>query len=403
MGKKILTLFFFIFIATAIFSQVDFEIRGTGRDGKYPNEKLLKQWPEEGPELLVSITNIGAGFTMPAVTNDRIYITGMIDSIGFLFSFDLRGELLWKTAYGKEWTNNFPGSRSTPTIVGEMIYFEDSFGNVYCYNKSGEIVWTVDMEKEFGFRSIKWGANESLLIDGDLLYCTPGGVDVMIAVLNRHDGSTINTIKGNGQKSAHCSPVIINHNNKRLLLTMTAKALVGVDLETMRMVFQDEFFNEWEGNPNTPLYKDGKILITTEKTGSKLLEISNEGDSLLTVWCDSTYDCENEGAILLDGYVYMGTSSKKTWFCFEWETGKLIYSDKKLLGKANVVFADELLYTYNFKGFVSLVKPNLEKVEVISQFKMEQGSKHHVTHPVIKDGKLYVRHGDVLNIYNIAG
>ncbi|MCP4181160.1 MAG: PQQ-binding-like beta-propeller repeat protein [bacterium] len=385
-----------------VFSQADSEFRGPNKIGKYQNEKLLKEWSENGPTLLQTITGLGKGFTSPAVTKDRIYISGMTEKAGYLFSFDLKGKLLWKKQYGPEWTANFPGSRTTPTIVGDKIYFTGPFGKVFCYNKAGENVWTVDMVERFGFREIKYGANESLLIDGDKLYCTPGGTDVMIAVLNRHTGNTIKKIKGNGQKSAHCSPIIVNHNNKKILLTMTGQAIVGIDVETSEMLFQEEFYNRWGHNPNIPIYKDGNIYITTFIAGAKMLKLSKDGKSVTTVWEMKAYDSLAESAIELDGYIYTGAGGNRTWFCIDWKTGKTMYSDNELVRKANVVYADGLMYTYNTRGYVSLIKPNPKKLEVVSQFKVENGKKWHIAHPVIKDGRLYIRHGDILNIYDIA-
>jgi hypothetical protein len=71
--------------------------------------------------------------------------------------------------------------------------------------------------------------------------------------------------------------------------------------------------------------------------------------------------------------------------------------------KGNIIFADGMLYIYSEKGDVALVKPNSERFEIISSFKMENGSGEHWAHPVIRNGRLYVRHGNELNIYDIAG
>ncbi len=403
MKKRITSLILISALAlTNVFSQVDSEFRGPNRTGKYQAENLLKEWPDKGPKLLKSISGLGQGFTSPAVCEDRLYITGMIDTTGFLFAYNLTGKLLWKKPYGTEWTSNYPGSRTTPTVVGDKIYFTDAFGMVYCYNKSGKQIWTVNMGKKFGFTTIDFGANESLLIEGDILYCTPGGPDVMIAVLNRHTGETIRKIKGNGQKSAHCSPFIINHGNKRILLTMTGQAVVGVDIEKDKILFQEELFNKWGHNPNPPIYKDGYLYIATYVAGAKLMKISEDGNSLKKVWENKLFDSEAEAAVEIDGYIYTGTGGTKTWYCIEMKTGKIMHSDKEFIGKSNVVFADGLLYTYNTKGYVSLINPNPKKLDIKGRFKMDKGSKWHIAHPVIKDGKLYIRHGDVLNIYDIT-
>lgn len=403
MGKRITSLFLIsILTLTNAFSQVDSEFRGPNRNGKYENEKLLKQWPDGGPKLVKTISGLGQGFTSAAVTNDRIYITGMLETTGYLFSYDLSGNLLWKKPYGEEWTSNYPGSRSTPTIVGDKIYFTDAFGMIYCYDKSGEQTWTVDMKKEFGFREIDFGANEGLLIEGDNLFCTPGGKNAMMAILDRHTGNTLKIIKGNGQKSAHCSPIIINHNNKRILITYMGRSVVGVDMESFEILFEDELTNQWEHNPNTPIYKNGYLFISTYVVGSKMLKIAEDGKSVTTVWEEKLFDSEAESAMEIDGYIYLGAGGNKTWYCIDWNTGKIMHSDNKIVKKANSIFADGLLYTYNSNGYISLIKPNPQKLELICQFKIKQGSKWHVAHLVIKKGKLYVRHGDILNIYDIA-
>lgn len=400
--KKLSTILILISISVSTsFAQADFELRGPNRDGYYPNEKLLDKWPEEGPKLIKSIENIGAGYTLPAVTNDRIYVTGMKDSTGYLYSYDLAGNLLWEKAYGKEWTSHFPGTRSTPTVVKDKIYFTGPYGKIYCFDKSGKKIWTVDMVKEFGFRSIDYGANESVLIEGDKLYCTPGGEKVMIAILDKNTGKTLTTIEGNGQKSSHCSPVIVKHNNTKLLLTMMGKSLVGIDLDKNKMTFEHEIFNQWDVSPNTPIYKDGHILISIAQAGTRLLKIADDCKSVSEVWEIKEIDNENEGAILYNDHVFLSASSNKTFYCIEFATGKIKYMDKMKLGKANVVMADGKLYSYNFRGYVYLLNPNTEALDIISRVKVKNGTREHICHPVIKNGKMYIRHGEAFNIYDI--
>ena len=52
-----------------------------------------------------------------------------------LFSFNLKGEKQWQTTLGREWTKSFPGSRSAPTIAGDLIYVGTGLGNLYCVNR----------------------------------------------------------------------------------------------------------------------------------------------------------------------------------------------------------------------------------------------------------------------------
>ena len=69
----------------------------------------------------------------------------------------------------------------------------------------------------------------------------------------------------------------------------------------------------------------------------------------------------------------------------------------------SVIYADGLLYCYAEDGALGLVKASPERCEVVSSFKVPLGDGPHWTHPVVADGRLYVRHGDVLMCYDIAG
>ncbi len=195
--------------------------RGPARNGVYAEAELLKYWPDSGPELIWSYEGLGAGHSSVGIGNNRVYINGMPDTLGVLYSFDLDGNLLWEKVYGEEWHKDYTGPRSTPIVVDELVYIESGMGAVYCFNAfSGEVVWEVDLLEKFEAKNIQWGMAESLLIDGERLICTPGGEDYNIVALNRHSGETIWTSKGYGEPAAYCSPVLVVHNNTRLIVTI---------------------------------------------------------------------------------------------------------------------------------------------------------------------------------------
>ena len=394
-----------VFLSSSTFvAQQDSQWRGKDRDGKYHNEKLLKSWPKNGPELLTTITGLGKGYSSPAVTNDRIYITGLEDDIGYLYAFDLTGRPLWKKSYGEEWDARYEGSRVTPTVLENKLYFSNSLGQIFCFDDNGNKVWQFDMEEEFDAPNLRFGMTESLLLDGDRLFCTPGGDDVTIGVLNRHTGKVMKKIKGNGQSSAYCSPTIINHNGRRIFVTMLEQSLIGVDLKSLNMIFEYEFSTRRGINPNTPLYHNGYLYIVSGYgKGGELLKLSEDGTALKLIWADSQLDSQMGSVVLIDGHLYGSGHDNRNWYCVEFLTGKVKYSSRELGRKGNIIFSDGMLYIYSEKGDVALVKPNSEKFEIISSFKLDYGSGEHWAHPVIRDGKLYVRHGDILNIYNIAG
>ena len=403
--KKIILLIviLFSFCLSSLFAQIDSQWRGDERDGKYNGEKLLKSWPADGLSLVITLEGLGIGYSSPAVTHERIYVTGAEDGTGFLFAFDLSGKQLWKNAYGGEWEGDYPGARTSPTVVGDKIYFASCLGTVYCFDGKGSKVWSVDMKKDFDAPIVRWGIVESLLVDGDNLYCTPGSDDVSVAVLDRHTGKVKKTIKANGQASAYCSPTIINHNGRRIFVTMLAKSVVGIDVKSHEMIFEHKHVTDHNINPNTPLYYNGYLYIVSGYgTGGQLLKLSEDGSKVTLVWEDSQLDSQMGSVILYDGHIYGSGHDNRNWYCVEFLTGKVKYSSRELGRKGNIIFADDMLYIYSEKGDVALVKPNSEEFEIVSSFKLKNGDGQHWAHPVIKNGKLYVRHGNILNIYNIA-
>ncbi|MBN1465586.1 PQQ-binding-like beta-propeller repeat protein, partial [candidate division KSB1 bacterium] len=310
---------------------------------------------------------------------------------------------LWRTTYGPEWDAGHKGARTTPTVVDDKIYLISGTMQVTCLDTAGKIVWRVDMAKEFGARNLHWGMTESPLVDGDKVFCTPGGTGAMMAALNRQNGEIIWQTKGNGQLSAYCSPVIIDHNGRRLLVTMTEKAVVALAPESGTMLWSLPHVTQYDINPNSVLYKDGYLhAISGYGTGGQLFKIAADGKSATKIWANEVPDSQMAGAVLVDGYLYSSGHQNRGWACVEWMSGDVKWQSRDYGGKGPIIFADGMLYLYSEKGDVVLVKPNPDKFEPISAFKMNDGSGEHWAHPVIKDGRLYIRHGDVMNVYDIA-
>lgn len=389
--------------ATLVFSEVLSEWRGANRDGIYPNERLLKKWPEAGPKKLWSADGLGIGFSSPAVTQQAVYVTALIGSEGRLFAFDHNGKQIWKTGYGPEWDQGHKGARTTPTVVDDKIYLISGMARVVCLNTAGAIEWSVDMEREFGARNLHWGLTESPLVDGDIIYCTPGGSKAMMAALNRFTGKTIWQTKGNGQLSAYCSPVIIKHNGKRILVTMTEKAVVALEPASGEVLWQQPHVTQYDINPNTILYQDGYLYtLSGYGTGGQMFALTADGKSAQKVWVNETPDSQMAGAVLVDGYIYSSGHKNRGWACSAWKTGAVQWQSRDYGGKGPIIFSDGMLYLYSEKGDVVLAKPNPEKFEPVSAFVMQDGSGEHWAHPVIKNGRLYIRHGDVMNVYDIS-
>lgn len=381
--------------------------RGPNRDGKYPDTNLLKQWPENGPDLVWSFEGLGEGHSNVGIGNDKLFICGMPDTIGVIYSFDLNGVLLWKKEYGLEWYKNYTGSRSTPTVVGDLVYFESGQGVVFCYDgNSGDLIWSVDLLRKFNAKNIEWGMTESLLVDGNTIFCTPGGAKNNVVALNRFTGETIWTSTGNRQLSAYCSPILVEHNNTSLIVTMTAESIIGLDADTGEFYWSIEQQQSNKIHANTPVYHDGKILCASSSArsshgGTVQIQLSNDGKKAEVLWRREKIANLMGGFILNDGFVFGSLYNRSDWYCLNWKTGETEYISKAL-GSGVIIYADGLFYCYSQRGEIALVNADNNGFKVISSFDVPLGTNQHWAHPVIDDGKLYVRHGNALMAYDIA-
>ena len=398
-------LFLFVFVANT-YSEILSQWRGPNRDGYYPATNLLVSWPKDGPDMLWSFEGLGAGHSSAAIAHDRIYVAGKPDSIGVLYAFDMAGKLLWKQPYGLEWTESYSGARSTPTVVDNYLYLESGHGVVLCFDAcTGKVIWSVDLLKTFFASNIEWGMAESLLIDGDRLICTPGGPKDNVVALNRFTGETIWTSPGHGEPAAYCSPILIDHNGTRLIITMTAKSIIGIDAENGTFYWRIPQYQRHDIHANTPVYINGKVICSSASEDSNdgivVLNLSDDGKVATVAWRKREYENLMGGVMVKEGYIYGAAYRKKEWYCLDIRSGTVQYINKDF-GGGVITWSDGLFYLYSDRGQVALADITPTTFEIISSFEVPMGTNQHWAHPVIQDGRLYIRHGDALMVYDIA-
>jgi len=409
--KTIIALFIAILLTGGVCLADDWpQFRGPNRDGKSVETGLLKKWPEGGPKLLWSLKGLGIGFSSVAIADGFVYTTGMIDGEGFLFAYDLAGNLKCKESYGPEWTGSYKGTRTTPTVDGQRVYVFSGTGIMVCFNaRTGEKIWQVDTLTKFDGKNIRWGMSGSLLIDGRKVYCTPGGRKGVMVALNKMSGQTIWATTGLDEPSAYCSPILIERGRHRLLITMIQKSVICVSADDGRLIWRVPYPAPWNTGTITPVYSDGCLYVTSVvnrgiTSAGTMFELSADGTSIRQKWNDQTLDCQHGGVILLDGYLYGSNwydNTRGDWICLDWDSGEVVYKATWNGSKGSIVYADGMFYCYDEDGNVGLVKASPKGFDIVSAFTITQGSGKHWAHPAISDGRLYIRHGDALMAYDI--
>lgn len=383
------------------------QFRGPNRDGKFPETGLMKAWPETGPAMVWVAKGLGKGYSSASVAKGKIYVTGMdAEQNGAVFVLTTDGAIERKIPYGKEYAvGDNAGPRSTPTIDGDRLYLLSALGVVLCIDlTSDQIVWSVDVLAKFGGKNNEWSLSESLLIDGDRLICTPGGVDAGLAALNKMTGETIWTTKGLSDMASYVSPCIVEHNGRRILLTETSKMVVCADADTGALLWTHEHLTEYDIHVCTPIYDAGVIYYTAGYgSGGGALELAPDATSVTQKWTDKTLDCQHHGVILENGHLFGTGHRRQQLTCLEMASGKVVWQSKEIK-QGSIVYAEGMLYIYEGakSGIVSLVKAIPTGFERTGQFVVTEGTDQHWAHPTIANGRLYIRHGDALIAYDIA-
>lgn len=399
----VLTVLFCTVYFSYSYSQLPTKWRGLENNGHYNEQGLLKSWPGDGPEMLWSLGDLGQGFSSPVPANEKIYLSGMIDSIGYIFEISENGKLLNKYSYGDEFVQYFPGSRSTPVIVGSMIYMLSGTGNLVCIDtNTGKVKWSKNILTGFNAENARYGITENLAVENNVLYCTPGGKENNITALNRYTGELIWSCEGKQEKSAYCSPLLLDYAGKKLLITMTEQNIICMNRETGKMLWSYPHSTQRMVQPNIPLYSDKAIFCQSGyDMGGVKLKLSDDGNSVTRVWFNDSIDSKMGGAVLVNGYLYSSGDKNRKWYSVNWDTGETGFASSEI-AKGIVIAADGMLFCYSEKGELALVESNPEKFTIKGITKVTLGTEQHWAHPVIRNGVLYIRHGDTLIAYKVS-
>ncbi len=402
------------------------QFRGPNRDGVCRETGLLQQWPEGGPKLLWDVAGLGAGFSDIAIVGGKFYSMGdrTIDGAKaqYLYAYDLatRKEL-WHTKVGPAHTADNGGPRGAPTVDGGFAYAISTEGDVVCVAlDTGKTVWTKNLLKDLGgANNITWKFSESPLIDGDKLICTPGGHKAALAALNKKTGDILwqtaitSDLGPKGKKEAGYSSIVISQGaGVKQYVQLTNEGVLGVAADTGKLLWSYNRVANGVANIPTPVI-DGDFVFcaTGYETGAALLKLTpdNGGVKANEVYWVGPKEFQNThgGFVKVGDYIYGGIAHNKGEpTCLDFKTGKVMWHEAKQPGKGSgcVLYADGNLYFMYEDGLVALIQATPEKYNLKSTFRLPTrptATGNAWTHPVISDGKLYLRRGDVLFCYDV--
>jgi outer membrane protein assembly factor BamB len=410
-SKCILTLSLFAASITLVTGQL-YEWRGPERSGIYNESGLLKKWPDGGPKLLWEASGMGDGYSSATVTDDAVYITGRKEESDVLIALTPEGKVKWETVYGKAWMVNHTGSRCTPTYYNGNIFLISGSGDIVCVDSNGKIKWSKNHYALYEGKPIMFGISESPLVVDNMVIASPGGKKAAMVAFNVNDGKVMWETAPMNQDPQYINPKLIEYAGKKMIVTVMGTDIFAVNAKDGKVIWKVDYVatnaatgRVMKNHAITPLFKDGCILIANGYNWVALkLKLSADGNSVEKVWENRNFDPQLGGVVLLGNNIFGSTHMSQpvdNWVCVDWTTGKTLW-EAKWYTRGSVISADGMLYLYEEKsGHVALVKPDPSKLDIVSEFQITKGEGPFWAHPVISKGRLFVRHGDVLMVYQI--
>jgi outer membrane protein assembly factor BamB len=396
------------------------EFHGPGRDSICREKGLLQEWPEGGPKLLWTLEGLGTGYSTVAIAGGKLFTMGDRATSDeseeqFVIAYDLETrDELWASPVGPPHSDG--GPRCTPTVDGKVLYAIGTDGDLVCLDvESGKCRWRKNFVEDFeGQFMAVWKFSESPLIDGDRLICTPGGPEAMMVALDKHTGELIwkCTVPELGEKGAdgcgYSSAVVAEICGVRQYVQLIGRGVIGIEADSGRFLWGYNAVANNVANITSPVVRGDYVFASTAyNTGSALLKIGRDGEAFQAdeVYFAGSRDFQNHhgGIVLLGDYIYGGHGPNKgDPRCLELGTGEVVWKERApARGSAAVLYADgNLIFRYD-RGPVYLVEATPEEFRVKGHFEPVKGEGPAWAHPVIHNGRLYLRHADLLACYDL--
>ena len=390
--------------------------RGPHRDGISQETGLLAEWPKEGPKLLWEVSNIGRGYSTPAVVDGRLYL---MESQGLenesVVALDTRdGKRIWSTRLGNvgnpNQQPNFPTARSTPTLEGDLLYAQSSDGDVVCLDaKTGNVRWKKNIRNDYGGKTAEWAYAESPLIDGDALVCAPGGGAATVIALRKSTGELIwKCPLPEADDAGFSSAIVVEVGGIREYMRLLTKGLVGIEASTGRFLWRySKPISQYGANIQTPVASGEYVFCSSTGTGAGVVKLTAKGKQVSAdeVYFSAAYPTAIGGAVKVGDYLYGATT--EVMLCVEFTTGQIKWKERAL-GAASLCYVGGRLYLHGENGEIALAEASPEAYREKGRFTPPGQPQRTNTmekawaYPVVAGGRLYIRDNNVLWCYAVG-
>ena len=397
------------------------QCRGPRRNAASQETGLLQAWPEGGPRVVWQAAGVGSGFSSVVVSRGVVFTMGKQDADVIVTALRAdTGKSVWTRKIGT--TDRNPCS--TPTADEDRLYALDPDGDLVCLNsETGDILWQTSFLKDFGGRMQSGrGYGESPLIDGEKLICTPGGPDAALVALNKRTGEVIWKTKlpelgpAGRDGAGFSSTVPMEVAGVKQYVQLVGRGVIGVAANDGRFLWGFNSIANGTANIPTPVVHNDLVFAANGyNAGSVLLQILPDGKSPdgqpafkakpVYELTSSQFQNHHGGIVLVGDYLFGGHGNNNGLpTCLNLKTGDILWKRRGPgVGSAAIVYADgHLCFRYQ-NGLVAWIVATDKGYELNGTLEVPGAGGDSWAHPVISNGRLYLREQDALWVYDLKG
>jgi outer membrane protein assembly factor BamB len=260
-----------------------------------------------------------------------------------------------------------------------------------------------------------WSLGHSVVIDGDNVITPVGGQNCFAVALNKRTGEQVwksapaKVENARDAQTGYTTPYIFDFEGIRVVAVMSSATIEGLDPKTGKTLFTIQWRNQRGVNCTMPIYKDGCLYLSTGYGfGSKMFKLTKNTDGTIKTdeaWFQPALDNQHGGILLIGDYIY-GSSNQTSggaWGAINAATGAVGHMSRAPGSQGSVCYADGLIYGLTERGkTVILVKPDPKEYIELGRFELpNEAEGMSWAHPVVLDGRLYLRHGRYLYCYDV--
>jgi outer membrane protein assembly factor BamB len=376
--------------------------RGPNRDGKVSGFKVPEKWPANLVKKWTTL--VGKGDTSPVMVGDKLYAFGRKQTNEMVLCLDsATGKTLWESEYPADFvitgpSAGHPGPRGTPAVADGRICTLGVSGILSCFDAAnGTVLWRKQSTNDYFGKPFRSDTSMSpLAVDGLCVVHIGNYTNSAVIAFDLASGDA--RWKWDAEGPGNSSPVIMTIGEKKQLVTLTSKDLVGLSLADGKLLWKVPF-EAVQGNNTTPVIDGSTVIYTGEGKGLLAVRIDPQGEGFTAtpLWRNPKFDARFTTPIVKDGAVFGYTGS---FFCASAKTGQTLWADSRKSGQNGALLdAGSQLLAITMNGDFVAFKSSQSEYKELARMKVTNTELW--AHPLVADNRIYIRDGETMSLWTI--